>query len=95
MTSAPNSTAGSTPADPRVTAAEIRKIVGRISDDRITAILALGPTAAQVLEAFTWLTSDEYLGGTLERPLSGIVAQVHDILKPEEPDIEDDRPRTT
>lgn len=79
---------------PSITADDIRAIVGRISDERIAAILALRPTAAQVTEAFTWLTSDEYLGGTLERPLSGLVAQIHDILKPEQPDIEDERPRS-
>lgn len=79
---------------PAATTDEIRAVVGRISDDRLAAILALRPTAAQVTEAFTWLTSDEYLGGTLERPLSGLVAQIFEILKPEMPDVEEDRPRS-
>lgn len=80
---------------PFATAGEIRAIVGRISDDRLTAILALRPTPAQVTEAFTWLTSDEYLGATLERPLSGVVAEIYELLKPEQPDIEEDRPRSS
>lgn len=77
----------------RVTAQEIREIVGRISDDRISAILATGATSAQVLEAFSWLGGDEEIGATLERPLTGIVAQVYEILKPDQPDIEEERPR--
>jgi hypothetical protein len=75
-----------------LTAEEIRGIVGRLSDDRISAIVATGATAAEVVEAFTWLSSDEYLAGGLERPLSGVVAEVYEILKPDEPD-EDERVR--
>jgi len=78
-----------------LTAQDIREIVGRIGDDQLTAILATGATAAQVLEAFTWLTGDEYLGGKLEKPLTGVVADVFDILKAYEPDMEDARPRST
>jgi hypothetical protein len=74
-----------------LTAEDIRRIVGRISEDRIAAILATGATPAEVVEAFTWLSSDEYLGGGLERSLSGAVAQVYEILKPEELE-EEDRP---
>jgi hypothetical protein len=79
------------PASP-LTADEIRSIVGRISDDRIAAILATGATPADVVEAFTWLSSDEYLSGGLNRALSGVVAEVYEILKPEELE-EEDRPR--
>lgn len=93
MTSKQTPTARDRSGGPLVTADGIRAIVGRISDDRIAAILALRPTAAQVIEAFSWLTSDEYLGGTLERSLSGRVAQIYEILKPAEPDSEEDRTR--
>lgn len=79
---------------PRASADEVRKIVGRISDDRLAAILATGATAAQVMEAFTWLTSDEYAGGRRPQPLTGIVADVHEILKPEMADIEEEHPRS-
>jgi hypothetical protein len=77
---------------PRLTADDLHKIVGRVSDDRVTAILATGATAAQVTEAFTWLTGDEYLGGTLERPLSGVVAAVYEILRPDWPEAEEEFP---
>jgi hypothetical protein len=68
-----------------LTAEEIRRIAGRLSDDRVSAILATGATAADVVEAFTRLSNDEHL----ERPLTGVVAAVYDILKPDEPDEED------
>lgn len=86
---------GGLSAGPIATASDIRAIVGRISDDRLAAILALRPTPVQVTEAFTWLTSDEYLGATLERPLSGVVAEIYELLKPEQPDIDEDRPRNS
>jgi hypothetical protein len=78
---------------PPLTAEDVRRIAGRIGEDRIAAILATGATPAEVVEAVTWLSSDEYLGGGLERSLSGVVAQVYEILKPDELD-EDDRPRS-
>ncbi|HWE20456.1 MAG TPA: hypothetical protein VG758_25325 [Hyphomicrobiaceae bacterium] len=91
------STQKNTAADTRSTASrlsadEVRKIVGRISDDPLAAILATGATAAQVTEAFTWLTSDEYLAGSLQRPLSGPVAEVYDILRPNWPAAKEEFP---
>ena len=77
-----------------LTAEDIRRIVGRLADDRIAAILATGATAADVVEAFTWLSSDEGLGAGMERRLKGIVAEVYEILTAGEPD-EDDRTRPT
>jgi hypothetical protein len=46
----------------------------------------------QVTEAFTWLTSDEYLAGGLQRPLKGVVAAVYEILKPDWPDAAEEYP---
>jgi hypothetical protein len=46
-----------------------------------------------VTEAFAWLSEDEYLGGELEKPLSGVVQQVYDILRADEPEWEEDIPR--
>ena len=81
-------------AAPRASAEEVRKIVGRISDDRLTAILATGATAAQVTEAFTWLTSDEYVAARGQPPLTGVVAEVYEILKTEAADVEEEHPRS-
>ena len=74
----------------RVTRDEVVDIVGRINDFRIAEIIATGATAAEVTEAFAWLTEDEHLGGDLERPLSGVVAQVYEILRADEPDWEEE-----
>ncbi len=73
---------------------EIREIVGRLSDDRVAAIQATKATAAEVVEAFTWLSSDEYAGGRRQPPVTGVVAEVYDILKPDLPEAEDEHPRS-
>jgi hypothetical protein len=72
------------------TAEDIRAIVGRLGDDRIAAILRTGATAADVTEAFTWFTTGEYPVGGRQRPLSGAVAEVYEILKPDQLDEEED-----
>lgn len=71
---------------------QIIEIVGHIDDDRIAEIIATGASPAEVTEAFAWLSEDEYLGGELEKPLSGIVEQVYEILSAEELESEEDRP---
>lgn len=76
-----------------VSAQEIREIVGRLSDDRVAAIQATKATGAEVLEAFTWLSSDEYAGGRHQPPVTGVVAEVYDILKPDLTEAEDEHPR--
>ena len=76
-----------------LSAEEIREIVGRLSDDRIAAIQATKATAVEVLEAFTWLSSGEYAGGRHPSPVTGAVAEVYDILKPDLSEAEDEHPR--
>lgn len=78
-----------------VTREQVIEIVGRINDARVAEIIATGATPADVTEAFTWLNEDEYLGGELEKPLSGVVSRVYEILRADEPDWDQDRaPRT-
>ena len=67
------------------TASEVVGIVGALDDAVITSILATGATAAEVLEAYNWSTADDTLGGDLERPRTGRVAEVYDILADETP----------
>lgn len=71
---------------------QIIEIVGHIDNDRIAEIIATGASPAEVTEAFAWLSEDEYLGGELEKPLSGIVEQVYEILSAEELESEEERP---
>ena len=61
-------------------ASEIRGIVGPLDDAVITNVLATGASAAEVLEADTWLTADDQLGTELGRNRSGRVGQVYTIL---------------
>ena len=61
--------------------AEIRAIVGDIDD----AIRDTGATAAEVLEAFMWASSDEELGSELGHSRSGPAGQVYEILQSIEP----------
>jgi hypothetical protein len=73
--------------DPRpVTADEIVKIVGPLEDVVLMRIIETGATPAEVLEAFTWITADDQIGTELERSPRGVVAQVYEILKLEEPE---------
>lgn len=65
------------------TASEVVGIVGQLDDVVITSITATGATAAEVLEAFTWLTADDDLGTELERTRTGRVGQVYSILADE------------
>jgi hypothetical protein len=70
---------------------EVSQIVSGLSDEAIARIIATGADATQVLEAFTWLREDEYLGPELERRPSGVVGAVYDILVEEETELEDER----
>jgi hypothetical protein len=74
-----------------LTREKIIEIVGPLEDDQITAIIATGATTADVMEAFAWLSEDDYLGNTLQRPMRGIVSEVHEILQADEPDEDDGR----
>jgi hypothetical protein len=64
-------------------ASEVRTIVGPLDDAVIARIVETGATAAEVLEAYTWLMADDQLGTELERTCKGKVAQVYEILEEE------------
>jgi hypothetical protein len=70
---------------------EVTRIVSGLSDEAIARIIATGADATQLLEAFTWLREDEYLGAELERRPSGVVGEVYDILVEEETELEEER----
>jgi len=68
------------PVTTPASASEIKGVIGPLEDAVITSILATGASAAEVLEAYTWLTADDQLGTQLERNRSGRVGQVYAIL---------------
>jgi hypothetical protein len=73
------------------TADEIGEIVGPLDDDVLLQILKVGPTAAEVLEAFTWANSDDEIRTELERGPRGAITRVYEILKMAEPDPDERR----
>lgn len=65
------------------TAGEVIRIAGPLEDAVIARIIDTGATAAEVLEAYMWLTADDQLGTELKRTRTGRIAQVYDILAAE------------
>jgi hypothetical protein len=72
-------------------AAEIIAIVGPLDDAVLMSIMETEATPTEVLEAFTWATADDQIGTELEHRPRGVVAQVYDILKREEPESDERR----
>jgi hypothetical protein len=73
------------------TAQEIVSIVGSLEDAVLMQILEVGPTTAEVLEAFTWATADDRAGTELEHGPRAAVARVYEILKRQEPEVDERR----
>jgi hypothetical protein len=70
--------------------AEIREMVGDVEAAKLEAILATRATPGQIEEAMAWASGEsDVMGGELERPLSGPVAAVYEILASELPPVED------
>lgn len=65
---------------PAVTHDELTRIVGDIEEAKLAAILALMPSAAEVEEAFLWATGGGDKVDRAGHPLSGVVAQIYEIL---------------
>ena len=77
------------PARP-ATLAEIREMVGDVEAAKLEAILATRATPPQIEEAMAWASGEsDVMGGELERPLSGPVAAVYEILASELPPVDD------
>ena len=72
------------------TLVEIRDMVGDVEAAKLEAILATRATPGQIEEAMAWAAGEsDVMGGELERPLSGPVAAVYEILVSELPPVED------
>lgn len=72
-------------ADQPATGSEIREILGPIDDAVIAAILRLGPTRNEVMEAFAWLSADDQIRREKHRTIHGTAAEVWRILEAELP----------
>jgi hypothetical protein len=69
--------------------AQLRRVVGDIGDEKLTAILALNPSFEQIEEAVLWADGQAESKRNSEWPLSGKIGDIFEILAP---DIEDSRP---
>jgi len=68
------------------TADIVRHILGDLDDATIARIVATGATEAEVLEASQWADADDELGAETERSRAGVVGEIYEILRSEEPD---------
>lgn len=75
--------------DRTLSAGEIREIIGDLEDETILEILAIGPTEAELVEAQTWLASDDYLHRALHHTLEGRAARVFELLEAQLPEPRD------
>ncbi|HYD32219.1 MAG TPA: hypothetical protein VEB64_15360 [Azospirillaceae bacterium] len=74
---------------PALTRDQVIEICGRLDDMKIANIIATGANPAELMEARTWMVSDDYLGGDLGRSVSGRVARLIEVLRADEPDWDD------
>lgn len=67
-----------------MTREDVIEVLGPVDDDVIVEVLAIGATREELEEAFAWLNADDVLGRQLHRQPSGRVAELCEILQPEE-----------
>ena len=58
----------------------VRHIVGDLEDVKVAEILATGATTEEIEEAAVWAAGESDVMGETERPLSGVVRRVYEIL---------------
>jgi hypothetical protein len=74
----------------KATSSDVRNVLGSMSETRVAAILAIGPTVEELEEAAAFAAGESDVMGELRKPASGRVAAVYDIIAAvEEP--EEDR----
>ncbi|WP_035692119.1 hypothetical protein [Azospirillum halopraeferens] len=80
---------GQEPFRQRLTRDQVLEICGRLDDMRIANIIATGASPAELMEARTWLASDDYLGGDLGKSATGRIARLVEILRADETEWDD------
>ncbi|MDP2620786.1 MAG: hypothetical protein Q8P46_11535 [Hyphomicrobiales bacterium] len=81
-----------TDADRRAAAThdDLIHIIGEIDNGTAAAILALGPTVAEVEQAFMWISGEGAVVDRSGHPLAGKTAAIVDILAAEMPEEEEE-----
>ncbi len=67
---------------------EIIALLGNIEAAKAEAILTTGATLPEIEQALAWADGESDVMGEMERPLSGRIASVYEILRAEEPEDE-------
>lgn len=73
----------------RLTHQDIIDIVGALDDARMAEIIETGASPAELMEAYTWLASDDMLADRLHREPHGMVARLCEILSADMPEPEE------
>jgi hypothetical protein len=68
--------------------ADVVRIVGRIDDSQIAAILGTGASVEQLVEAMTWVEKKGEMGAEVRHPMDPKVSQLYGILESAKPDWE-------
>lgn len=63
---------------------ELIRVAGDVDESTLLAILALRPTIAEVEEAAAWITGSGDVVDRAGHPLTGVIAQIFDILTADE-----------
>ncbi len=71
-------------ATPTVTRDLVRELFGDITDAKIAAVLAVGPTLEDIEEAVAWAAGESDVMGEERLPLTGIAARVYEIVAADE-----------
>ena len=72
-----------------LTASQIVEICGPLDDAVLLEILQSGATAAEVLEAFTWLNANDQVGTETDHGPRGATLRVCEILARQEPEADE------
>lgn len=73
----------------RLTHDDVIKTAGPLDDASVAEIIASGATIEELEEAVLWASGVTRLGRERERPLSGVVAQLYEILTADDQFVDD------
>ncbi len=72
---------------------QVENITGRMESAVVARIIATGANESELLEAFERFMRPGEVAEETHRPLTGVVAEVYDILCTTEPQFDEDRER--
>ena len=69
---------------PAATRQDVQRIIGDVDEFKLLEILSLRPSVSELEEAAIWSRGDGDILGKTGRPLTGVAAQLFDILTADE-----------